>query len=140
MPAIASTAVPHAFHFDIAIQGTLAAVVGIALAALGHFGRPSDGPQMERFLGPIGWLFSRGFLFDPIYRMAVVRPLSWLAALADRFDRGVIDGLVGLVAALPLVLGVVVRRLQSGLLQRYAVAGAAGVILIVMALAWRLRG
>jgi NADH-quinone oxidoreductase subunit L len=139
-PAIASTAVPHAFHFDIAIQGTLAAVVGIALAALGHFGRPSDGPQMERFLGPIGWLFSRGFLFDPIYRMAVVRPLSWLAALADRFDRGVIDGLVGLVAALPLVLGVVVRRLQSGLLQRYAVAGAAGVILIVMALAWRLRG
>ncbi|MFM8578554.1 MAG: NADH-quinone oxidoreductase subunit L [Planctomycetaceae bacterium] len=139
-PSIASTAVPHAFHFDIAIQGTLAAAVGIAVAALGHFGRRSDGPQMERFLGPFGWLFAQGFLFDPIYRLLVVRPLAMLATLADRIDRHVVDGLVHLVAGIPVVVGTIVRRLQSGLLQRYAVAGAAGVILIVLALAWRLRG
>jgi hypothetical protein len=33
-----------------------------------------------------------------------------------------------------------VRRLQTGLLQRYALAGVMGVLAIVFVLAWRLRG
>jgi hypothetical protein len=41
---------------------------------------------------------------------------------------------------LPLGIGSVVRRLQSGVLQRYALAGVMGVLLIVFVLAWQLRG
>jgi NADH-quinone oxidoreductase subunit L len=60
--------------------------------------------------------------------------------VAALFDRFVIDGLVNGVARLPAALGGVVRRLQTGLLQRYALAGVMGVLAIVFVLAWRLRG
>jgi NADH-quinone oxidoreductase subunit L len=130
--------VPHAFHWDLAIQGSLAAAIGIVIAALGHLGRRSDGPQMERFLGPLGTLFANRMFIDQIESALVVRPLQLLAGLAAAFDRHVIDGLVDLVGRIPLALGALVRRSQSGLLQRYAVGGALGAILLVAALWWRL--
>ena len=136
---VAATATPHAFHFYLALQGTLAAALGIVLAAIGHLGRSSAGPQMERFLGPLQPLFASRFFIDELYAALVVRPLEFLALLAAGFDRYVVDGLVNLVAAVPLGAGAVVRRLQTGLLQRYAVAGALGTLLVVLALAWRLR-
>jgi NADH-quinone oxidoreductase subunit L len=114
--------------------------VGIVVAALGHLGRRSDGPQMERFLGPLGTLFANRFFFDQIYAAFVVRPLEVIATLAALIDRRVIDGLVDLVARLPLGLGTVVRHLQSGLVQRYALAGVIGTLLIVLALVARAMG
>jgi NADH-quinone oxidoreductase subunit L len=138
-PAVAATAVPHAFHVDLAVQGTLAAAIGIVVAAFGHLGRRSDGPQLERFLGPLRTLFAEKFYFDPIYSGLIVKPLQALAYLAALIDRLVVDGLVDALARLPAGLGAIVRRLQSGLLQRYALAGALGTLLIVLALTWRMR-
>jgi NADH-quinone oxidoreductase subunit L len=138
-PTIADTAAPHAFHLDVALQGTLAAAVGIALAALGHFGRRSDGPQMERYLGPLETLFANRFYIDQLYAALVVKPLEVVALIAAAFDRHVVDGIVDGIGRLPGVLGGGVRRLQSGLLQRYALAGVMGTLLIVIALAWGLR-
>jgi proton-translocating NADH-quinone oxidoreductase chain L len=137
-PAVAGTAVPAAFHFDIALQGTLAAAIGIAIAALGHLGRRSDGPQLERFLGPFETLFANRFYIDQIYQGLVVRPLEILAFVAAAFDRYVIDGLVDGIGRLPGAVGGWARQLQSGLLQRYALAGVLGTVLIVLALARRL--
>jgi NADH-quinone oxidoreductase subunit L len=139
-PAVASTATPHAFHLDLALQGTLAAAIGIVVAAIGHLGRRSDGPQMERFLGPLQTLFANKFYFDQIYAALVVRPLEALALVAALVDRHVIDGAVDAVAGVPVALGQLIRRGQSGLLQRYALAGVLGVLTIVVLLAWQLRG
>jgi NADH-quinone oxidoreductase subunit L len=139
-PAIAATAVPHAFHWDLAIQGSLAAAVGIVIAALGHLGRRSDGPQMERFLGPLGTLFANRFYIDQVEAALVVRPLQVLAGVAAAFDRYVIDGFVDFVGRIPVAVGALVRRSQSGLMQRYAVGGALGALLLVAALWWRLLG
>jgi NADH-quinone oxidoreductase subunit L len=139
-PAVTATAVPHAFHMDLAIQGSLAAAIGIVIAAIGHLGRRSDGPQMERFLGPLQTFFANRCYIDQLYAGLIVRPLEGLALVAALFDRFVIDGLVNGVAGLPAALGGVVRRLQTGLLQRYALAGVMGVLAIVFVLAWRLRG
>jgi NADH-quinone oxidoreductase subunit L len=136
---VAATATPHAFHLDLALQGSFAAVAGIVLAAIGHLGRRSDGPQMERFLGPLQTLFGHKFFLDELYAALIVKPLEFLALVAAWFDRFVVDGLVDGVARLPLGLGAILRRLQSGLVQRYAVAGAIGTLLIVLALAWQLR-
>jgi NADH-quinone oxidoreductase subunit L len=138
-PSVAATAVPPAFHLDLALQGTLAAALGIALAAVGYLGRRSDGPQPERFLGPIGTLFANRFYVDQFYAALIVRPLELVAAVAAAFDRSVVDGLVDSIARLPGAVGNVVRRLQSGLLQRYALAGMMGTLIIVLALAWQLR-
>jgi NADH-quinone oxidoreductase subunit L len=139
-PAVAKTATPHVFHMDLAIQGSLAAAIGIAIAAIGHLGRRSDSPPLERFLGPFQTLFANKFYFDQIYAALVVRPLEALAMLAALVDRYVIDGLVNAVAGVPVLLGGIVRRFQSGLLQRYALAGVMGVLMIVLALAWQIRG
>ena len=138
-PTVADTAVPHAFHLDVALQGTLAAAIGIALAALGHLGRRSDGPQMERYLGPLEPLFANRLYIDQLYAALVVKPLEVVALIAAAFDRHVVDGLVDGIGRLPGIVGAGVRRLQSGLLQRYALAGVMGTLLIVLALAWRLR-
>ena len=54
------------------------------------------------------------------------------------FDRAFIDGIVRGVAWLPVATGAVVRRLQSGMVQRYALAGVIGVLAIIVILAWRL--
>ena len=139
-PAVAATATPHVFHMNLAIQGTLAAAIGIVVAAIGHLGRRSDGPQLERFLGPLQTLFENRFYFDQIYSALIVRPLEGLAVVAALFDRHVIDGAVDAIAGVPVALGSIVRRSQSGLLQRYALAGVMGVLAIVVLLAWQLRG
>ncbi len=138
-PAVTATATPHAFHLDLALQGTFAAIAGIVLAAVGHLGRRSDSPPMERFLGPLEPIFANRFYLDEIYTALVVRPLELVAMVAAWFDRSIIDGLVDFVARVPLALGALIRRLQSGLMQRYAVAAALGTLVIVLALAWRLR-
>jgi len=139
-PAVASTATPPAFHWNLAIQGTLAAALGIVVAALGHLGRRSDGPQMERFLGPLETLFANRFFFDQIYSALIVKPLELVATLAALVDRRLIDGLVNAIAHVPVAVGSVVRHLQSGLVQRYALAGVIGTLLIVLALVARAMG
>jgi len=135
---VAATRVPPVFHFDLAIQGTLAAAIGIGLAAIGHLGRRSDAPSLERFLGPLQTLFSQRLYFDEIEHALVVRPLESLAWIAALFDRVVIDRTVDAVARIPAVLGDLVRRGQAGVLQRYSVAGVAGVLAVLLALAWHL--
>jgi NADH-quinone oxidoreductase subunit L len=138
-PAVARTAVPHVFHWDIAIQGTLAAAIGMAVAAIGHLGRRSDSPQMERYLGPLGALFANKFYFDQIYAALIVKPLEALAMVTAFFDRAIVDGTVDAIGQVPLAWGSAIRRMQSGLVQRYALAGVVGVLAIVLALAWQLR-
>ena len=138
-PAVARTAVPHVVHWDIAIQGTLAAAIGIAVAAIGHLGRRSDSPQLERYLGPLGTLFANKFYFDQIYAALIVKPLEALAMLTAFFDRAIVDGTVDAIGQVPLAWGSAIRRMQSGLVQRYALAGVVGVLAIVLALAWQLR-
>jgi NADH-quinone oxidoreductase subunit L len=139
-PTVAATATPHVFHMNLAIQGTLAAAIGIVVAAIGHLGRRSDGPQLERFLGPLQTLFANKFYFDQIYSAVIVKPLEGLALVAALFDRHVIDGTVDAIAGIPVALGSIVRRSQSGMLQRYALVGVMGVLAIVVLLTWQLRG
>jgi NADH-quinone oxidoreductase subunit L len=111
----------------------------IMAAGIGYLGRRSDGPALERFLGPLQTVFANKFYFDQIYAALIVRPLEGLALVAALFDRYVIDGAVDAIAWVPTALGGIVRRAQSGLLQRYALAGVVGVLAIVVLLAWQIR-
>ena len=75
---------------------------------------------------------------DQLYTAVVIKPVEAVAYLAAMFDRSIIDRLVLGVARLPVSVGNLVRRLQSGLVQRYALAGVVGVLAIIVLLAWRL--
>ena len=137
-PSIVETATASVFHWDLAIQGTLAAALGIVIAAVGHLGRRSDGPQLERWLGPVRPFLEHQMFIDQLYTAVFVKPIEAIAFLAAIFHRSFIDRFVRFVAHLPLALGSVVRQLQSGLLQRYALAGVIGILAIIVFLAWRL--
>ncbi len=137
-PSVVSTATASVFHWDLAIQGTLAAALGIVIAAVGHLGRRSDGPQLERWLGPFRSFLEHHMFIDQFYIAIIVKPIKAISFIAALFEKYCIERSVRLIAHLPLTLGGAARRLQSGLLQRYALASVIGVLAIIVLLAWRL--
>jgi NADH-quinone oxidoreductase subunit L len=71
------------------------------------------------------------FYFDEIYFALVVWPLRVLAAVLAWIDRWIIDGLVDLTGRVPVAAGYIMRGLQMGLVQFYAMAMVLGVLILV---------
>jgi NADH:ubiquinone oxidoreductase subunit 5 (subunit L)/multisubunit Na+/H+ antiporter MnhA subunit len=71
------------------------------------------------------------FFIDAIYNVCVIWPLWLLALFSYWFDRWVIDGLVNLVGRIPLAVGSMLRSLQNGMLQFYALAMMLGMLVLV---------
>jgi NADH-quinone oxidoreductase subunit L len=142
LPEAAEEAGEHgSSHLVVAAASTILALVGIALAWLLYMARRTRlAPQDERQEASGAWYamlhtLSHGkFFIDEIYALAIVRPLeglAWLLALADRY---LVDGLVNAVGALPRALGSVLRPLQGGLVQFYALVMALGLLALIGAL------
>jgi NADH-quinone oxidoreductase subunit L len=74
------------------------------------------------------------FFFDQIYNGLIVAPLRLLANVSYWFDQKVIDGLVNLGGWLPQAFGAMLRPLQNGLLQFYALAMMLGLLVLIGAL------
>lgn len=83
-----------------------------------------------RLLSPYKLSYGK-FFIDEIYNVLIVIPLRVLAAISYWFDRWIIDGLVNLVGSIPPLAGSIMRMLQVGLVQFYALAMAFGVLLIL---------
>jgi NADH-quinone oxidoreductase subunit L len=73
------------------------------------------------------------FYFDEIYRWLLVAPLRAAAAVSYWIDRWVVDGLVNLFGRLPPAIGSLMRSLQMGLVQFYALAMVLGALILVAA-------
>ena len=73
------------------------------------------------------------FYFDEIYSALVVWPLRMVAAACYWIDRWIVDGSVDLVGRIPPAIGYVMRGLQMGLLQFYALAMVLGMLILVAA-------
>ncbi|WP_197443147.1 NADH-quinone oxidoreductase subunit L [Lignipirellula cremea] len=71
------------------------------------------------------------FFFDQLYYFTLVWPLKVLAQLLYLIDDWVIDGLVNSIAKIPPAVGSLLRGMQMGLVQFYAVAMILGVLVIV---------
>ncbi|HTN74083.1 MAG TPA: proton-conducting transporter membrane subunit, partial [Pirellulaceae bacterium] len=84
------------------------------------------------FLSPYRLSYNK-FYFDEIYNALIVWPLRLLANFAYWLDRNLIDGLVNLCGKLPVVFGGLMRSLQMGLMQFYALAMVLGVIVLLAA-------
>ncbi|MCU0961019.1 MAG: NADH-quinone oxidoreductase subunit L [Pirellulaceae bacterium] len=130
--AVAGTEALGAFHFGPAATSTAVALAGIALAS-GLYLAAGGSARREAVGGSIWYRLSYGkFYLDEVYDMLVVRPLAGLAWLWARADDAVVDGLVDTVGRLPLVLGRVLRSLQTGLVQFYALAMVVGGLLLLL--------
>ena len=89
---------------------------------------------MARVLRPLYELSYGKFFIDQIYQVLIVWPLRVLATISYWVDRYVIDGLVNFVGAIPGVCGAVLRSLQNGMVQFYALAMMLGLLVLIGAL------
>ena len=78
-------------------------------------------------------LSANKFYFDELYDALVVWPLRLTAAIFYWIDRWIIDGLVNLLGRIPPATGALMRSLQMGQVQFYALAMVLGMLLLVAA-------
>lgn len=125
----------HAFNWGLAGVGSLLAFGGLALAAVMYSrGGPEVVPEP---LAPV-WTASRNKLYvDQLYHAVFVKPAEVLAFLSKPFD-GFLDGLARLVSYLPQLLGQVLRPIQNGLVQFYALSMVLGLAVFVSFVVFRI--
>jgi NADH-quinone oxidoreductase subunit L len=109
----------------LAIIATLIALGGIALAALVYLKRRLDARALEPEI------LAKGWCIDQAYADLMGGPGRRLFDAVAWFDRTVIDGAVNGTGAVVNALSVRARRFQSGELRGYALALAAGAVLLV---------
>jgi NADH-quinone oxidoreductase subunit L len=123
----------HGHSLAPMLWGTLAAVVGIGLAAVSYVASPGlPGRLAGALRAAYAWSFNK-FYFDEIYVALVVRPLELLAAFCRLVDDYVVDALVDFLGRLPAVAGRMLRPFQNGLVQFYSMVMLVGFAVFVLA-------
>jgi NADH-quinone oxidoreductase subunit L len=134
-------AADHASHATIAVLGTTIALSGVGLAAFLYLGESVQVARLTKLLLPLYWLSYGKLFFDPIYNALFVWPLWLLAEVCGWIDRWLIDGVVDFVGRIPPAVASLLRPLQTGMVQFYALAMVWGVVvLIVTLLIWPALG
>jgi NADH-quinone oxidoreductase subunit L len=100
----------HANYFLMGMS-TVLAVVGIIGAYFVYVARPGTAYSLSQ----------NRFYFDEIYAVIAAGPMTALAIISKVFDM-LIDGIVDMVGRLPRLFGGLLRPIQNGLVQFYALA------------------
>ncbi|HVK10458.1 MAG TPA: NADH-quinone oxidoreductase subunit L [Gemmataceae bacterium] len=120
-------------HLNWPLMGGSAAVAlaGVGLAYYLYVVKPAAPAKLASGMGSPYYLSLNRLYMDEIYNVLFVQPLTLLAGLCKLIEAVVFD-LVRLVASVPRYLGdVVLRPLQNGLVQFYALAMVMGVAAFV---------
>ncbi len=120
------------FNWPLLLGSTAFALGGIALAWWMYVAKPALPARLERAMPEAYELSRNRFYLDELYDIFIVKPLSGFAQFCRVFDAYVVDGLVDLCGQLPRGLAAILRPLQNGLVQFYAllmILGVAGFLL-----------
>ena len=112
---------PH-FDWALAIFGSILAIAGVAVAWYAYqTGTESIRPPLR------GWhRVSQDKLYvDELYHGMIVRPAEGLTVVG-RFVDGIVDGVARLISLVPKLIGEILKPLQNGLLQFYALGMVLG--------------
>ncbi|PSQ31694.1 NADH-quinone oxidoreductase subunit L [Halobacteriales archaeon SW_6_65_46] len=120
--------------------GTLFASAGISLAlavagsllALALYRGPDPAEHTDK-LGALKPVLFNNYYQDEYQVWLAEGATVRVARLADRFDRGIIDGLVNFVSSLSLFSGDRLRRVQTGIVTNYAALLTLGLTLLLVA-------
>jgi NADH-quinone oxidoreductase subunit L len=69
---------------------------------------------------------------DELYDLSVVRPVGQTGRICVGVDDYFVDGLIWVITAIPRGIAYLLRGMQSGLLQSYALSMVAGVVLLLL--------
>lgn len=128
---------PH-INWVIMLAGTAFAVGGIVLAWWMYDKSPGLADLVGRKAQVLYQLSLNKFHVDEIYYAFVVRPLIVFARLCRTVDTYIVDSLVDLTASVPRLVGMLLRPIQNGLVQFYALAMVLGLAVFLGALVLRM--
>ncbi|GIX05825.1 MAG: NADH-quinone oxidoreductase subunit L [Candidatus Poribacteria bacterium] len=111
------------------VLSILVALIGIWLGFVLFRARPVA--QLEA-LSPL--LLRRKWYVDELYDLLIVRPTRWVSEriLWKVIDLGIVDGIVNLVGGAIWSGGALLRTVQTGVVQTYAVVVVAGAVVILL--------
>jgi NADH-quinone oxidoreductase subunit L len=126
---------PHSANLLLMFASGMIALVGIAIAYWMYVREPSTAGKMARRMATMYELSRGKFYFDEWYELLIVKPMTILSHVCRIVDAYLLDGLVDLIGQVPALLGYLVRPVQNGLVQFYALLmalGLAGFVLSVL--------
>ena len=117
---------------NVVLFMVISSVVGLAGIAFAWTRYKNRVPSAEP-TNALQKLVANKFYVDEIYNIFIVQPIKNAShfLLWKLFDCGIIDGIVNGVAALIRVIGSILRRLQTGLVQAYIVSMVVGIVLFL---------
>ncbi len=122
-----------ATEIGLILLGAMIAVVGVMWAwrFFAKYELGGDELIRSRFGAAYQWMQS-SYYWDKFYDRLIVRPIIGGAqkALAP-FDRHIVDGLVNTVGRLSMIFSWMFSRLQTGVVQNYALAIVLGAVIII---------
>ena len=110
----------HAFSFVFAGISVAVGLAGIALAYALYAQRPERAASLARRFSGLYTFLDKGWYFDALYGATFVRAARFLGRLIREFDRRILGGFVGGVGSGVSGTGELLRRLQTGGVQNYA--------------------
>jgi NADH-quinone oxidoreductase subunit L len=115
------------------------AIAGIFLARYFYTQRPGLADRMAGSMKGIYKLLWNKWYVDDIYEWIIVIPLQKVsqAFLLRVVDKGMIDGAINGSGRLTAAFGGMLRKLQNGLTQSYAMVFVIGIMVIIGWLVWR---
>jgi NADH-quinone oxidoreductase subunit L len=136
--AHASESATHGASSEVMTEWTLmAASLGVALAGIGlayylYIKNPkAPATVAARFKGIYRLLLNKYYM-DEIYNAIFVQPIrSWSEWLWHSFDDGVVDGTANGTGRLVTGLSSIMKRLQTGYVQNYAIWMLVGVVVLI---------
>jgi NADH-quinone oxidoreductase subunit L len=121
---------PHAMSLSVMVVGTMAALIGVAIAWWFYVRQPGSVDSLAARLPKAYILSLHKFFIDEIYGRFIVGPLVWLARACGVFDNQTIDRTVDWVGNVPATVGSWLRNWQNGLIQSYAAIMFMGVTVL----------
>jgi NADH-quinone oxidoreductase subunit L len=121
----------HPFSLMMAAISVLVGLAGIGLAYALYVQRPERAGALSRRFSGLYTFLDKGWYFDALYGATFVRAAMYVGRLAREFDRRILaGGLTGGVGRFVSGFGELLRRLQTGGVQNYALFILLSVLII----------
>jgi NADH-quinone oxidoreductase subunit L len=122
---------PHGLNYVMMVVSSIIAIAGVGFAWMVYGKADRKAYNVQERYSPAYELSLQGLYLDAVYQALVVRPMRALSELSETLDRLFVDKLVDAVGYLPGIFGSLVRPIQNGFLQSYALVMLLGLVIFV---------
>jgi NADH-quinone oxidoreductase subunit L len=122
-----------ALEFVFMAISIVIAILGIGVAYFFYLARPTLPEEWALKLKPVYHFLSNKWFVDELYHAVIVRPISMASDLVlwRWLDVKIIDGLINKTGAWFGQLGEKLRRVETGMVQNYALSIVVGIIALI---------